>query len=150
MNFGTIKYAQIESIFPIPMPDPSRYRTDYDESFFYIGKVAQITGASRKAIRHYEALGLLPPPQRRGRYRIYSGRDVFIVHVIKHAQSYNFTLAELRDLIAAISEHEQFPIRAALDAVERKRASVRREAAALRALDRRLGGLLADIKKHFG
>lgn len=150
MNFGTIKYAQIESIFPIPMPDPSRYRTDYDESFFYIGKVARITGASRKAIRHYEALGLLPPPQRRGRYRIYSGRDVFIVHVIKHAQSYNFTLAELRDLIAAISEHEQFPIPEALDAVERKRASVRREAAALRALDRRLGGLLADIKKHFG
>lgn len=29
-------------------------------------------GASRKAIRLYESLGLIPEPQRKGRYRIYS------------------------------------------------------------------------------
>lgn len=132
------------------MPDPLRYRADHGESLLYIGKVAEITGASRKAIRHYEALGLLPPPQRRGSNRIYSGRDVFIVHVIKHAQNYGFTLTELRELVTAISKQDNFPIQAALAAVERKRAAVRREAAALRALDRRLGELLADIKKHFG
>ncbi len=132
------------------MPDPSRYLADYSDSLLYIGKVAEITGASRKAIRHYEAIGLLPPPQRRGAYRIYSGRDVFIVHVIKHTQSYGFTLAELRELIAAISKQDNFPIQVALDAVERKRVAVRREAAALRALDQRLGGLVADIKKYFG
>ena len=132
------------------MPDPSRYLADYRDSLLYIGKVAEITGASRKAIRHYEAIGLLPPPRRRGAYRIYSGRDVFIVHVIKHTQSYGFTLAELRELITAISKQDNFPIQVALDAVERKRVAVRREAAALRALDQRLGGLVADIKKYFG
>lgn len=132
------------------MPDPLRYRADHGEPLLYIGKVAEITGASRKAIRHYEALGLLLPPQRRGNYRIYSGRDVFIVHVIKHAQNYGFTLAELRELVAVISKQDNFPIQAALAAVERKRVAVRREAAALRALDRQLGDLLADIKKHFG
>ena len=107
------------------MPDPSRYLADYSDSLLYIGKVAEITGASRKAIRHYEAIGLLPPPQRRGAYRIYNGRDVFIVHVIKHTQSYGFTLAELRELIAAISKQDNFPIQVALDAVERKRVAVR-------------------------
>lgn len=35
--------------------------------YLYIGKVAEMTGAWRKAIRHYESLGLLPAPQRRGK-----------------------------------------------------------------------------------
>lgn len=52
-------------------------RTHREDPFLSIGKVAEITGASPKAIRHYEALGLLPAPHRRGRYRIYSERDVF-------------------------------------------------------------------------
>ena len=32
----------------------------------YIGKAAQLAGTTIKAIRHYEAIGLLPPPQRQG------------------------------------------------------------------------------------
>lgn len=130
------------------MHDPTCYLTDCDQ-FFYIGKVAEITGASRKAIRHYEALGLLPPPTRRGAYRVYTGKDVFMVHAIKHAQSYGFSLAELRGLVAAIAKEERFPMQAALDTVKRKREAVRREAEELRALDRRLGELLTDIEKRF-
>jgi len=118
-------------------------------SYYYIGKVAEITGASRKAIRHYESLGLLPTPTRRGAYRVYTNKDIFMVHVIKHAQSYGFSLVELRDLVSAIAREERFPIQVALDAVTHKRESVQREAEALRALDHRLGKLLADIKTHF-
>ncbi len=123
--------------------------TGDDKPFHYIGRVAEITGASRKAIRHYEALGLLPPPTRRGAYRVYTNKDVFMVHVIKHAQSYGFGLAELRELVAAIAREERFPLQVALDAVKRKRKAVRREAEALHALDHRLGELLTDIKKYF-
>ncbi len=130
-------------------PNLSKYRGAYENPVFYIGKVAQITGASRKAIRHYEALGLLPPAVRRGAYRVYGGKDVFMVHVIKHAQTYGFTLAELHELVAAIGKRDHFPLEVALDAVRRKRAAVRREVKALRLLDRRLGELLADIKQHF-
>ena len=36
----------------------------------FIGKAAQLSGTTIKAIRHYEAFGLLPPPQREGRYRV--------------------------------------------------------------------------------
>ena len=117
---------------------------------FYIGQVAAHSGASRKAIRYYESLGLLPPVMRHGRYRVYSGRDVFLVHVIKHLQSYGFSLGELRELLTDIVRERWFPIKAALDAVERKRVLVRRQATALRTLDRRLGGLLADIAREFG
>lgn len=65
----------------------------------YIGRVAELTGATRKAIRHYESLGLLPQVARTGNYRVYSERDVFLVHMIKHAQSFGFSLAELLALI---------------------------------------------------
>ena len=60
-------------------------QTPQPEPYLYIGKVAEITGASCKAIRHYESLGLLPTPKRRGKYRIYSELDVFFVTVRSRA-----------------------------------------------------------------
>jgi len=120
-----------------------------DKPLYYIGKVADITGASCKAIRHYEELGLLPPPTRRGAYRVYTEKDIFMVHVIKHAQSYGFSLNELRDLLTIIAREKHFPIHAALETVTQKRESVRREAEALRLLDARLGELLDNIKTNF-
>ena len=38
----------------------------------YIGKAAQLSGTTIKAIRHYEAIGLMPAPARRGGYRVYA------------------------------------------------------------------------------
>src|SRR5690554_5382293 len=40
----------------------------------YIGKLAEMTGATRKAIRLYESLGLIPVPSRNGNYRVYSDK----------------------------------------------------------------------------
>lgn len=126
---------------------PSRF-TD-SEQFYYIGQVADLTGASRKAIRLYEEQGLLPPPARRGTYRIYSDKELFMVHVIKHAQSYGFNLTELRELIAAIGREQHFPLNAALSMVEKKREAVLTEAEALKQLHGRLGELMDDMKKNF-
>lgn len=36
----------------------------------YIGKAAKLSGTTIKSIRHYEDIGLLPPAQRQGKYRI--------------------------------------------------------------------------------
>jgi len=33
-----------------------------------IGRVSELTGATRKAIRHYESIGLITPPDRKGSY----------------------------------------------------------------------------------
>ena len=49
----------------------------------YIGKLAKLTGASPKAIRLYESIGLIPIPSREGKYRIYSDKDVALVHMIR-------------------------------------------------------------------
>ena len=42
----------------------------------YIGQLAALTGATPKAIRHYEKLGLLPVAKRQGKYRVYENLDV--------------------------------------------------------------------------
>ncbi len=116
----------------------------------YIGKLAELSGASRKAIRHYEALGLLPPAARKGSYRVYSERDVFLVHMIKHAQSFGFSLAELRELVAATADKPRFPLKLARALIARKRAAMRRQIADIRALDRQLAQLVRNMNRMFG
>lgn len=116
----------------------------------YIGKVAEITGASCKAIRHYEALGLIPIPQRRGKYRIYSEQDIFLIHMVKHAQLAGFRLKELKSLVAAKIRTARFPLDLANDLFERKRAALYDEIAALHELDRRLMALGKEMNRIFG
>jgi DNA-binding transcriptional MerR regulator len=116
----------------------------------YIGKLAELSGASRKAIRHYEALGLLPPAARKGNYRVYSERDVFLVHMIKHAQSFGFSLAELRELVAATAGKSRFPLKLANALIVRKRAALREQIADIRARDRGLAQVLRDLNRLFG
>ncbi len=48
-----------------------------------ISEVSRLTGASAKAIRLYEARGLLPPVPRINRYRDYSARDVAWVQLTR-------------------------------------------------------------------
>ncbi|MFC6301438.1 MerR family transcriptional regulator [Pseudomonas sp. CCM 7893] len=65
----------------------------------YIGKAAQLSGTTIKAIRHYEAIGLLPPPQREGRYRLYTPQSVELLTFIKCAQQLGFKLKELQTIL---------------------------------------------------
>ena len=65
----------------------------------YIGKAAQLSGTTIKAIRHYEAIGLLPPPRREGQYRVYSEQSVELLMFIKCAQQLGFKLKELQEIL---------------------------------------------------
>lgn len=111
----------------------------------YIGKVAELTGASRKAIRLYEALGLLPPPERAGNYRIYTPHHLIIVSMIKRAQAVGFKLAEL----APLMEHKRlgaaFPVEFARAAIDEKRGEIQDSIARLQAMDGELIKLKADL-----
>lgn len=120
------------------------------EPRFYIGKVADMTGASPRAIRLYESLKLIPRPSRRGTYRVYSERDVVVIHMIKHAQSLGFALTEIRDVVAEKVKFNRFPLKSAIAMVERKRSALRAEIMALRDLDRRLVALRNMMNKTFG
>ncbi|MGI2217674.1 MerR family transcriptional regulator [Shewanella baltica] len=73
----------------------------------YIGQAAKQTGLSIKAIRLYEAWGLIEPPARQGRYRIYSPADIRLLLLIKEAKALGIKLTQLRDLLAQGDENTQ-------------------------------------------
>lgn len=65
----------------------------------YIGKAAQLSGTTVKTIRHYEAIGLLPPPERQGKYRVYNQQSVELLTLIKCAQQLGFKLKEMQAIL---------------------------------------------------
>jgi MerR family copper efflux transcriptional regulator len=66
------------------------------ESLRGISALARSCGVSAKALRLYEARGLLGTVQRRGSYRLYSEAQLARVRMIRLAQSLGFRLAELQ------------------------------------------------------
>lgn len=70
----------------------------------YIGELAKKTGASRKAIYLYEALGLIQKPNRRGNYRVYCAAAVAQIEIIRCAQALGF---QLKELVAAVGSSKQ-------------------------------------------
>ncbi|QJI31265.1 MerR family transcriptional regulator [Pseudomonas sp. ADAK18] len=92
----------------------------------YIGKAAQLSGTTIKAIRHYEAIGLLPPPQREGRYRIYTPQSVELLTFIKCAQQLGFKLKELQMILQGHSV-DALPWQRARKAIADKKRELMRQ-----------------------
>lgn len=116
----------------------------------YIGKLAKLSGATPKAIRLYESIGLIPIPSRRGRYRVYSDKDVSLVHMIRRAQAVGFSLAELKDLVELKAQTDQFSIEIANNMITRKREKLRNDMDKIMALDRQLLELHEELNRTFG
>lgn len=85
-----------------------------------ISEVSRLTGASAKAIRLYEARGLLPPVPRVNRYRDYSEQDVAWVQLIRQALALGITLAAISRLQASDDRLDWPAVLALLDQ-QRKR-----------------------------
>lgn len=66
-----------------------------------IGKAAQAAGLTARAIRYYEAEGLMPRPQRQrnNQYRKYGPDDVRRLRFIRKAQGLGFPLADIGILL---------------------------------------------------
>ncbi len=65
----------------------------------YIGEASKKTGLSIKAIRFYEKIGLISPPERIGRYRIYKDTEIELLLLIKEAKELGVTLSQLKGVI---------------------------------------------------
>lgn len=104
-----------------------------------IGQVAAATQATPKAIRHFEALGLLPPVHRRGTYRSYDDAHLQAITLIRQAQALGFTLAELRAMGKEEDCTPDWPKFFA--AIAHKRERLRREIARLQERDQALAML---------
>ena len=104
----------------------------------YIGKAAQLSGTTIKAIRHYEAIGLMPAPQRQGQYRVYSEQSVERLTFIKCAQQLGFKLKELQEILR--DHHgDELPWNRADEAIANKKHQL---AVQITALQKMQAGLL--------
>lgn len=106
----------------------------------YIGEASKLTGASQKAIRHYESLGLIAPPKRIGVYRTYSPEDIASIRCIKKAQKYGFKLSEIKEVIHSGNSSEDFE-----KAIEEKRTEIQREIERLTELHSNLHALQKEV-----
>ncbi len=66
-----------------------------------IGAAAAATGVSAKMIRHYEAIGLLPPASRRDNsYRAYGQHEIHELRFISRARKLGFSIEQIGELLA--------------------------------------------------
>ncbi len=65
-----------------------------------VGDVVERTGVSRKALRLYEACGILPPPRRTASgYRVYAPAVLNVLDFVQRGRRLGLTLAEIRHII---------------------------------------------------
>ena len=69
-----------------------------------IGKAASETGVTVKAIRHYEAIGLLGALERDGSYRDFSDDDLERLRLIAHCRDLGFGLPEIRQVLQIVAD----------------------------------------------
>lgn len=65
-----------------------------------IGSASRASGVSERMIRHYEKIGLIPPPARRDSgYRDYSDADVHRLRFAANARDLGFSIEEIGELL---------------------------------------------------
>lgn len=66
-----------------------------------VGEVAAQSGASRKALRLYEAAGILPTPRRTAAgYRVYGREALAVLAFVRQAQQLGLSLREIKEIVA--------------------------------------------------
>lgn len=74
-----------------------------DGTHMQIGQVAQRTELSIRTVRHYDDIGLVTPSARStGGFRLYTESDVERLLVIRRMKPLDFTLAEMKQLLASL------------------------------------------------
>ena len=103
-----------------------------------IGAASGASGVSQRMIRHYEKIGLIPPPLRRDSgYRDYADADVHRLRFIANARDLGFPIEDIRDLLGLWSNGQRAS--ADVKALALARAGeLGRKAEALQALRRTL------------
>jgi|SRR5712692_696746 len=108
-----------------------------------IGKVAARAGIGAKAIRFYEARGVIPAAGRADNgYRVYTPETVELLRFVKQAQGLGLTLDEIREIVA-IRRGGRPPCRHVHRLLEDKAAELERKLKDLVLLRRRIRQSLA-------
>ena len=89
----------------------------------FINEASRLSGATQRAIRLYESLGLLKV-SRSGKYRVYNQENINLIKIIREAQSLGLRLSEM---VALKGEQEDFDWKAVSDFLIEKHAMIERE-----------------------
>ena len=81
-------------------------------NFFTIEQVSARTGLTKRTLRYYEEVGLLPPTGRtEGNYRRYNEEDILRLERIKELRDLlGFSLADIRELLHAEDERGEIKV----------------------------------------
>jgi len=101
-----------------------------------IGELARQTGCNVETIRYYERIGLLPSPERLGRYRRYAAIDVRRLGFVRRARELGFSLDAVRALLALSAADGQSACVEVRDISAKHLTDVRARIADLRAMER--------------
>jgi MerR family transcriptional regulator, copper efflux regulator len=103
-----------------------------------IGQASKESGVSERMIRHYEKIGLIPAPPRRGAgYRDYGERDLHRLRFIANARDLGFPIEDIRTLLGLWSDTGRTSAEVKRIALARAE-ELQRKAQALTALHRTL------------
>lgn len=109
-----------------------------------IGRVAEISGATTDTIRYYERLGLLPKPTRTAAgYRQYSEGVVNRLSLVRNAQRFGFSLAEIAGFLR-VREAGGRPCHDVRAAAQRMLEAVDRQIAELTSTRKRMHSTLRN------
>lgn len=71
-----------------------------EQGLHNIGEASALTGVSAKMIRHYEAIGLIPPASRTfANYRLYNEADLHRLRFIRRARNLGFPMKQIEVLL---------------------------------------------------
>ena len=115
-----------------------------------IGELSRRTGCNTETIRYYERIGLLPSPDRQGRYRRYAATDIRRLTFVRRAREFGFTLDEVRALLMLSSVDGQSACAEVREIRATHLAGVRARIAGLRAIERVLAAAIrrCDVGKQ--
>jgi len=103
-----------------------------------IGEFSRRTGGNIETIRYYERIGLLPLPDRKGRYRRYGTADVGRLIFIRRARELGFSLDEVRALLGLSEADAGNSCAEVRHLAARHLVDVKAKIAGLRAMERTL------------
>lgn len=111
----------------------------------YIGELSKRTGASPKALRLYETLGLLGEVPRKGSYRLFSEENVQQVLLIRQAKKLGFLLSEMQEVVESENGYTDWD--KLLHQIALKRASIRKSIKSMTRIEKQLEQVANEIKK---
>jgi DNA-binding transcriptional MerR regulator len=93
---------------------------------YSIGQLSQRTGVSSETIRYYERITLLSRPQRaENGYRQYGETDVERLQFIRRSRALDFTLDEIREILA-FRERQEPPCRYVMSVMQERMEEIER------------------------